>query len=370
MAQKNEHKFIHSGSSLLNLALTGSVTGGWPLGRVSNLIGDKSSGKTLFAIEASTMFMNNPPEEIIPRVHYLELEAAFDQDYAESLGMPVDKIDFVELPDPTIENVFFAIERVCDNHKKGEGHLFIIDSLDAVDSEDDLKRDFDDNKTYGMQKQKLLSSLFKKLTRRMEQAKMHLMVISQIRENISTIPFAPKYRRSGGKALDFYATHIIWLAETEKLKTSTKMIYGTNCHVKVTKNKIGKNYREVDFPIIYSFGIDEIYSLIKFLSSEKVPTEFRIKKQTGGNYVWRGITDKINELVSVIEAEPDLYTKLVDQTQQAWDAIEDEATVARMAKADIIKAHRENLQKPALPKIEFNRRQVHADDIVEGGQDD
>ena len=362
--------FLHSGSSLLNLILTGNVANGWPLGRVSNIIGDRSSGKTLLAIEAATLFLLNPPKGITPKVHYYEAESAFDQEYAAVLGMPVERVDFIDVEDKTVQHLFQTMEKICDNARHGEGHLFVLDSLDAITSDEELDQKFDDNKTFGMAKQKKMGELFKKLVGKMHRANMHLMVISQIRENISSVPFAPKFRRSGGKALDFYASHLVWLAETAKLKTSTKVVYGANCHAKVTKNKVGKNYREADFPLIYSFGIDEIYSVIKFLSSDEVPTEFRIKKLTAGKYAWKGMEAKINELVAVIEAESSLYTQLISQLQQAWDAIEEEATVARMSKAAVLIQHRDNLLKPPPPKIAFTRRQVIEDEHKEEQSDD
>ena len=362
MSNDTINGFIHSGSSMLNLVLTGSVDKGWALGRVSNVIGDSGSGKTLLAIEACSMFLACPPEGFKPYVHYYEAEAAFDQKYAESLGMPVEKINFIDVEEKTIEHLFFTIEEICDKtiaakHKQNAAHLFVVDSLDALTSESELKQKFDDDKTFGMGKQKKLGELFKKLCMKMQDANMHLMIISQVRDNITTMPFAPKFRRSGGKALKFYSTSELWLAEVKKLKTTTNIVYGVICKMRITKNRTGKNYRECEVPIIYSFGLDEIFSLLRFLSSEDVPPEFRIKV-TKGVYDWKGIKDKINELVAVIESEGTLYSDLVQQAQDAWDAIEEEAEVGRRNKVELLLQHSANKDKPKPAKLAFTRRNV------------
>lgn len=325
--------FLHTGSTLLNLALTGNAYKGWPSGRMSNIIGDKSSGKTLLAIEAATLFLLNPPAKIKPKVVYYEVEAAFDQAYAAQLGMPVDLVQF-ESGD-TIEELYAVIKDTCEEASQNESILFIVDSLDALSSKDELDTDIEKG-SYGMTKQKKLGELFRKLVRPMENANMHLFIISQIRENITTLPFAPKYRRSGGKALDFYASHLVWLAETGKLKTPKKMIYGIDVLAKVSKNKVARPFREVSFPIIFEFGIDEIYSLIKFLSQDIVDVKLRIKKLPAGYYQWGENKYRINDLVEYFETNKDEYITLVNRVQDAWDGIERDATISRKSKIGLL----------------------------------
>lgn len=324
---------IHSGSTLLNLALTGYTAGGWKLGRISNIIGDRSSGKTLLAIEAATLFINNPPKGVEPRVVYYEAEAAFDKDYAASLGMPVDKISFKE--GETIEELFSSLQDVIKESKKGEGTLVILDSLDAITSAADIKKDFG-KQDYDRKAQKL-SELFRKLVRSFEQANIHLMVISQVRENISNLPFAPKYKRSGGKALDFYCTHIVWLAEIGKLKSNaTEKVYGIEIDVKITKNKVAKPYRNVRMPIIFEYGVDNIDSMLRFCSDKMIDTELRIEKAAGGYYLYDEQKLRLNDMVLHIEAKAGLYAELVELSQQCWDNIEEKTKVTRVAKSELM----------------------------------
>lgn len=329
--------FINTGSTMLNLALTGKVDGGWPLGRMSNVIGDKSTGKTLLAIEAATMFLNFPPPGIKPKVIYIEAEAAFDQDYAASLGMPVDQVEFPEGID-TIEGVFKKIEDILDKAKANEGYLLIVDSMDSLSSDAEMARDMD-AKSYGMEKQKKLGELFRKKVRALESSKVHVMILSQVRENIDAMPFSPKFRRSGGKALDFYATHLVWLAEVEKLKNAkTGMVYGITCKAKTTKNKVAKPFRDVEFPILFAYGVDNICSMILYLDDPKMPKGIRIDKLGGGYFQLNETSEKmrLEELTIFMENNKAAYQDLIKRCQSGWDWYEDETKVNRRSKTDIM----------------------------------
>lgn len=329
-------QFIHSGSTMLNLALTGKPLGAWPLGRSSNIIGDKSTGKTLLAIEAASMFIGAPPAGIqYPHVHYLEGEAAFDPAYAESLGMPVEQIELHSLV--TIEDLYTYISEVCKVRAKAHGHLVIVDSLDSIDAAAELAKDLSEG-TYDMAKQKQLSKMFRRLVQPMADANVHLMVISQIRHNITTMPFSPKWRRSGGKALDFYCSHIIWLHELKKLKdSSTGWIYGVNINAKVGKNKISLPFREAAFPILFTYGIDDITSLVHFLTGADVPVAYRITK-SGGYYYLPGGEEKfrIKDLISTIESDSASYKQVVDMAYKTWCFFEEQIRITRRSKVDLL----------------------------------
>jgi recombination protein RecA len=348
---------IHSGSTLLNLALSGEANGGWKLGRISNIVGDRSSGKTLLAIEAATLFINHPPKGLTPKVVYYEAEAAFDQQYAASLGMPVDAIDFRQ--GETVEHLFKELSVICEQANKQEGTLVILDSLDALTSEADIKKDF--GKQDYDRKAAKLSELFRKLVRPMEDANIHLMVISQVRENIGALPFSPKYKRSGGKALDFYCSHILWLAEAGKVKNSkTDKVCGIKVEAKVTKNKVSNPYRNAGFPILFGYGVDNIDSLLTFLSDDKIDTELRIKKATGGYYLFDDQKMRNAEMIEHIENTEGLYLQLVNMAQAAWDDLEDKTKINRRAKSDLMnssivetKVKKEKEQKVAIERPKF-----------------
>ena len=333
-------QFINSGSTLLNLALTGDIRNGWPLGRISNIVGDKSSGKTLLAIEAACNFIALPPAGLKPKVYYLESEAAFDKEYAAALGLPVDH---VELSRPkTIEDVFESFNIIFEGAKDDEAVLIVLDSLDAVSSRAEQNRDIDDG-SYSMDKQKKLGELFRRMVIEIEKHNAHFLIISQIRENIGAMPFQPKYRRSGGRSLDFYATQVVWLSQVAKLtKSSSEFPYGIECEFYVTKNKVSLPLRKVKVPLIFGSGFDDVGSLVKYLavkSPNKSLDKVVIDKSAGGFLDAFGEKKKrYEELVEEVSNNPDRYVELVTRANSLWDYHSEKSKVSRGNKQDLLKA--------------------------------
>jgi protein RecA len=264
-----DKEFISSGCAVLDCVLGG----GYALGRVSNIVGDKSTGKTLLAIEACANFANTYPDG---KIHYIEAESAFDFGYAEQLGMPMDSISFREDID-TIEDFFrYADKDVLtdDNTPK----LLILDSLDALSDLAEQEEEIG-AKTYSMGKQKASSKLFRTRIRTFGRNNVHLMFISQVRYNIG-VTFGEKYTMAGGKALDMYASQRLWLAEREKIKRTVRGIerpIGIWIKALCKKNKIGLPYRSCDIPILFSYGIDDAWANLDFLKEAKSLTEFGIE---------------------------------------------------------------------------------------------
>lgn len=262
LAPSKSLDFIKSGCTLLDLVLGG----GWPLGRISNIVGDKSTGKTLLAIEACANFVRDYPKA---RIWYAEGEAAFDKDYAEALGMPVQKVKFSE-PD-TVEEFEDHLKKQIDwCNRTGRPGLYILDSLDALS--DDKEMALDRGKaSYGTSKAKQMSQMFRKLVRQVKRANIHVCIISQVRDNIG-ISFGRKTKRSGGKALDFYASQVLYLAhlgDVTRRKKGQKRVTAIRVRAKCDKNKIGLPRRECEFTIRFGYGVDDIRASLDFLGETK-----------------------------------------------------------------------------------------------------
>lgn len=260
--KEKELKFISSGCQILDCVLGG----GYPLGRIVNIVGDKAVGKTLLAIEAFANFNMCYPEG---KMYYHETEAAFDTDYAEALGMPVEKVEFPE--GDTIEEFFEILSDVIEKHKEsGVPGVYVLDSLDALSDKAEKERGIEEG-SYAMGKQKKLSEIFRRLSSEIENTNICLIIISQVRENIG-VAFGEKYKRSGGKALDFYASQALWLAQREMITKTVKGIKratGIVVKAKCKKNKVGLPYRECEFPIIFMYGINAVEANLWFLKDVK-----------------------------------------------------------------------------------------------------
>lgn len=248
-----------SGCKMLDLALGG----GWAERRISNVIGDRSTGKTLIAIEASANFILKYPRG---KVLYREAESAFDESYAGSLGMPLTNVDF-GVPVETVEDMFEDLDDVC---KKQSEVFYVCDSLDALSDREEMKRDIDEG-SYRTGKSKMLSEMFRRITSQMANAHVTLMIISQVRDNIGVM-MGPKTKRSGGRALDFYSSQTIMLSQIEILKRTVGGISratGINVRAKCIKNKISMPYREALFDITFGYGIDDLVACVDFLVEVK-----------------------------------------------------------------------------------------------------
>jgi recombination protein RecA len=233
--------------------------GGYARGRVVNIVGDKSTGKTLLAIEAAANYAQQFPNDPI---WYNEVESAFDPDYAGRLGLPLSRTTFVD-GCFTVEDVFEDISKKIKENASG---LYIIDSLDALSDRAEQKSD-DPSAGFGVGKAKALSQMFRRLIQELEHTDITLFIISQIRDKIG-VTFGTKYSRSGGRALDFYASQIVYLSQLGVLTrtiSKVKRAIGVRIKAKCTKNKVGLPFREAEMPILFLYGIDDMSACLDWL---------------------------------------------------------------------------------------------------------
>lgn len=302
---QEELQFIKSGCTILDCALGG----GWPLGRVSNIVGDRSTGKTLLAIEACANFARQFPNG---KIYYREAEAAFDTAYAAALGMPVERVDFDGSNEfHTVEDFYEDLGIVLKNVTAKQAALYIVDSLDALSDREELERAIDD-KTYGANKAKTLSEIFRRLVKLVEKSNVHLMIISQVRTNMNAKAFGEKTTRSGGKALDFYASQIIHLHHIKTLKRIINKIErpdGVRVLAKVRKNKVGLPFREAEFEIKFGFGTDDLVASLEWLD------------EVGQLEVLDTSSKELSSFLKNVEALPDEeYFKKVSEIGEAVKA--------------------------------------------------
>jgi RecA/RadA recombinase len=291
---------ISSGAALLDCCLGG----GWAEGRTGNIVGDKSTGKTLLCIELCANFVLKYPHRDDAFIRYGESEAAFDIPYAETIGLPTKRVQFNKggvLLD-TVEEWYDDLEAFCDKVegvtfvrfsekkqpggkkakvvrvtkpipgcKRAKGGLYILDSLDALSDADELVSKFGAD-SYGTKKPKLIGQLFRRIIRRLSKLNVTLIITSQEKSKIGVM-FGDKTTRAGGRALDYYASQIIWLSDlgkTRETKGGVKRVTGFKIRVRCKKNKVGLAWRDVDLPIRFAYGLDEFDAGLSWLLEVKM----------------------------------------------------------------------------------------------------
>ena len=274
------------------------------------MVGEESTGKTLICIEASRNFKKKYPKGV---VFYREAEAAFDEDYAEAIGMPVDDIEFLDpgVEFNTVEAFYNDIDECIKRcEKEKTPGLYILDSLDALSDEEELGRDFNKG-SFGTQKAKNMSKAFRMMTRRAANANMAIIIISQTRDKISTMGI-PGKTKSGGKGLNFYASVILWLSHIETMRRTRagiKRAYAIRVKVRCSKNKISLAHREAEFVITFGQGIDDVQSNNDWLEDTKKDSEvFGVTRKTYDKRI-EGMDNKDywNEADRVAEAVTDIW---------------------------------------------------------------
>lgn len=340
-----EITYVTSGSFLLDKMLGG----GWGAGRVVNVVGDRSSGKTLLAIEASANYARLYGAD---HVRYAEAEDAMDEAYAKKLGMPSD----IGRTEPgTMQTVqdFASDSLKYLEGLDGEPALYTIDSLDALSEEEENKKTLGDE-GYGTRRPKLLSEFFRKHNGKFARKNCTLMVISQVRDNIGVM-FGEKSKRSGGRALDFYASQIVWLSEVGKIYKTVagqKRVIGAEVKARTKKNKIGIPFRDVTLQIIFGYGIDDELSMLDWLHEVKALDGF--KKTLGEDPL------KVVQALRKQQdrrALADFHKKIAAEVGARWDEIED-ALKPPMSKYGGPNEPDPDLDPPITPPARLHRRPI------------
>lgn len=329
-------KLLSTGSTLLNLALSGKRKGGIEEGTLVLLAGDSDSGKTLIARTILAEAANNPAFDEYD-LKYSDPEHGWLGDDIAMFGKKLDTRLQTDYPD-SLDEFYYTVD---DDIQGGKPFIRVLDSMDALQPKEDLKK-FRKNKeasrkgkdekgTYGMAKAKMNSDKLRVIADEVAKTGSVLIIIAQLKDNVAS-PIPGQKTVSGGKALRFYSHLIVWTGTKNVIAAEygpkkVKLDQGIQVIAKVKRTRLTGKKRAVTFPIYHTAGIDDIGSCIDYLldtghwkkQAGKIAAEELMEGERGLNR---------EDLVHFIE-ENGLEEQLQVVVANVWDEIESKITIHR-----------------------------------------
>lgn len=285
---------IPSGSMLIDAALG---VGGYPKGRIIEIYGPESSGKTTLALEAIAEVQKQGG-----RAAYIDAEHAIDPDYAKHLGVNISDL-ILSQPDYGEQ----AMEIVDMLAKSNAIDLIIVDSVAALIPKAELEGTFEDS-SVGLQA-RLMSKSLRKLAGVLSKSNCTVIFINQLREKVGVMYGNPE-TTTGGRALKFYSTIRIEIRRAETIKQGDKSL-GNLVNVKVVKNKVAAPYKSCKVELIFGEGISKEHEIAQ------LAVDYSILEKSGSWFSYQGerIGQGITSVYDWMKANPDIQQKIEEEVR-------------------------------------------------------
>ena len=308
--------FVSTGSTLLNLAISNKPNGGIAVGRITEINGLESSGKSLIGAHILAETQRKKGVAV-----YMDTETSVSREFLEAIGIDVGNMLYIHLE--TIEDIFEAIEQIVVKIRESDKDRLVtilVDSLAAATTKVELEADFEKD-GWATSKAIIISKAMRKITQMIGRQKIALVFTNQLRQKLGVM-FGDPWTTSGGKALPFHASTRIRLKNMGQIKDTKKNTIGIKIRAQVIKNRLGPPLRSAEFPLYFDKGIDDFGSWLTVMKDHK------LVKQAGAWYTFVDQDGKEHKfqskdfgaLLSDVDTQKYIYDSICEKVILKYDS--------------------------------------------------
>ena len=332
--------FISTGSSMLDLAISNRPNGGIAVGRITEINGLESCGKSLLGAHLLAETQKKGGIAV-----YIDTETSVSQDFLRAIGVDLDSMLYVHLE--TVEDIFDTIENIVTKIRESDKDKLVtilVDSLAGASTKVEMEADFEKD-GWATAKAIIISKAMRKITQMIGRERVALVFTNQLRQKLGVM-FGDPWTTSGGKALPFHASTRIRLKNLGQLKDAKKNVIGMKCRAQIVKNRLGPPLRHADYIMYFESGIDDYGNWLEVLK------EHKLIKQAGAWYTFDVIDEKTGEVKE----------ELKFQSKDWAEKLEDEDLKKYVYNLICSKQVLEYSNKLGIDDVEFAKGEVIGDD--------
>ena len=258
-------EFVSTGSSVLDLAISNRPNGGVAVGRITEINGLESSGKSLIGTHILAETQKKGGVAV-----YIDTETSVSREWLETIGVDVSKLLYLHVE--TVEDIFECIESIITKIRESDRERLVsilVDSLAGASTKVEMEADFEKD-GWATSKAIIVSKAMRKITQMIGRERIALVFTNQLRQKLGVM-FGDPWTTSGGKALPFHSSTRIRLKNMGQIKVGAKNdVIGMKCRAQIIKNRLGPPLRHADFNLYFDSGIDDKGSWLTVLKDHKL----------------------------------------------------------------------------------------------------
>ena len=308
-------EFISTGSTMLDLAIANKPNGGIAVGRITEINGLESSGKSLIGAHILAETQKKGGVAV-----YIDTENAVSEEFLKVLGIDTTQCLYLQLQ--TVEEIFQAIEEIVLKVREAEKDRLVtilVDSLAAASTQVEIDADFEKD-GWATSKAIIISKAMRKITQLIGRQRIALVFTNQLRAKLGVM-FGDPWTTSGGKALPFHASTRIRLKNKGRITDTKKNVLGMTILAQVVKNRLGPPLRHAEFPLYFESGIDDIGSWLEVMKKHK------LVKSAGAWYTYTDVAGEeykfqSKDFLKILEEnslKDEVYDRICDKVILKYD---------------------------------------------------